>query len=126
MPEAFSRKTLLDLASIFFLLGSTIVLIIAVLSLPITTVYPTFGLREPLQYTYLAGIIIEIVGALLGFDCFHMTSKSRLASAGVRGIVIGVVLIIASLISGPQLVGVGAVLILIAGIICHIYREQTP
>jgi len=124
MPENFSRKTLLDLASIFFLLGSTIVLIIAVLSLPITTVYPIFRLREPLPYTYLAGVIIEIVGAMLGFDCFHMASKGRLASAGVRGIVIGTVLIIASLISGPQLTGVGAVLILIAGIICHIYREQ--
>jgi len=123
MPEAFSRKTLLDLASIFFLLGSAIVLIIAVLSLPITTVYPTFRLREPLSYTYLAGIIIIIVGAILGFDCFHMTTRRGLASAGVRGIVIGAVLIITSLISGPQICGVGAVLILIAGVVCYVYRE---
>jgi len=39
MPEAFSRKTLLDLAAAFFLLGSILVLVISILSVPIETVY---------------------------------------------------------------------------------------
>ncbi len=123
MPESFSRKTLLDLASAFFLLGSVIVLIISILSLPITTVYPAFRLREPLPYVSLVAVIIEIVAAILGFDCFNMIAKRKLASAGVRGVVIGAVLLSTAWATGSQMVGAGAVLILIAGITCYIYRE---
>lgn len=122
MPEAFSRKTLLDLAAIFFLLGSAIVLITAILGVPIATVYP-LRLREPLPYISLAATIIEIVGAILGFDCFHMTTKKKLASAGVRGLVIGAILLSTAWMAGSPMVGVGAVLILIASVLCYIYRE---
>jgi len=123
MTETFSRKTLLDIAAAFFLLGSVIVLIISILNVPIATVYPTFRLHEPLPYTYLVAIVIGIVGAVLGFDCFNMTSKRNLASAGVRGVVIGAVLLSTAWAIGSQMVGVGAILILIAGIICYVYRE---
>jgi len=122
MPEAFSRKTLLDLAAIFFLLGSAIVLITAILTLPISTVYP-LRLREPLPYVSLAATIIAIVGAILGFDCFNMVTKKKLAGAGVRGLVIGAMLLITAWMTGSPMVGVGAVLILIASVICYIYRE---
>jgi len=126
MPEAFSRKTLLDLAAAFFLLGSILVLVISILSVPIETVYPTFKLRIPLTYSYLVAVIIGIVGAILGLDCFSMTTKRNLSNAGVRGIVIGAVLLSISWAAGLsfQIVGAGAVLILIAGIICYIYREE--
>jgi hypothetical protein len=122
MPEAFSRKTLLDLAGIFFLLGSAIVLITAILTLPISTVYP-LRLREPLPYVALAATIIEIVGAILGFDCFGMVTKKKLASAGVRGLVIGAILLSTAWMAGSPMVGVGAVLILIASVLCYVYRE---
>jgi len=123
MPEQFSRKILLDLAAAFFLLGSVIVLVVSILNIPISTVYPTFRLREPLTYAYLVAVVIEIVAAILGFDCFNMTAKRRLGSAGVRGVIIGAVLLSAAWMTDSQIIGVGAVLILIAGIICYVYRE---
>ncbi len=123
MTEAFSRKTLLDLAAALFLLGSVIVLIISILNVPIATVYPVFRLYEPLSYTYLVAIVIEVIGAVLGFDCFNMTSKRKLASAGIRGVVIGAVILSAAWATGSQIIGAGAILILIAGIVCYVYRE---
>jgi hypothetical protein len=74
----------------------------------------------------LVAVIIGIVGAILGLDCFSMTTKRNLSNAGVRGIVIGAVLLSISWAAGLsfQIVGAGAVLILIAGIICYIYREE--
>lgn len=122
VSEKFSRKTLLDLAGVFFLLGSIIVLIISVLSIPISTIYPTFSLGV-ISYSYLMAIIIAIIGAILGFDCFYLTTKRNLVSAGVRGIVIGAVLLCVAWITGAQMVGAGSILILIAGIICYIYRD---
>ncbi|MEM3018501.1 MAG: hypothetical protein QXO25_06450 [Candidatus Bathyarchaeia archaeon] len=121
-PEDCSRKTLLDLAAIFFLLGSAIVLITAILGLPIATVYP-LRIREPLPYVSLAANIIMIVGAILGFDCFGMATKKKLASAGVRGLVIGAILLSTAWMAGSPMVGVGAVLILVASILCYVYRE---
>jgi hypothetical protein len=55
-----------------------------------------------------------------------MTTKRNISTAGVSGIVIGAVLLSISWAAGLsfQIVGAGAVLILIAGIICYIYREE--
>jgi hypothetical protein len=122
MTEAFSRKTLLDAASIFFLLGSIVVLILSVLRLPVDQVLPSFRVGT-LSYPNLVAIISGIIGAILGFDCFHMTTKRRLSDAGIRGIVIGAVLLSLAWVLGLQMIGVGAVLILVAGVICYIYRD---
>jgi hypothetical protein len=122
MTEAFSRKTLLDAASIFFLLGSIVVLILSVLRLPVDQVLPSFRVGT-LSYPNLVAIIAGIIGAILGFDCFHMTTKRRLYDAGIRGIVIGAVLLSLAWVLGLQMIGVGAVLILVAGVICYIYRD---
>ncbi|MBS7623529.1 hypothetical protein KEJ39_07650 [Candidatus Bathyarchaeota archaeon] len=123
MSEAFSRKTLLDLAAIFFLLGSAIVLATAILGLPIATVYP-LRIREPLPYISLVATVITVLGAILGFDCFHMMSRKKLARAGVRGLVIGAVLVSTALVAGSPMVAAGAVLILISSALCYVYREQ--
>jgi len=122
MTEAFSRKTLLDAASIFFLLGSIVVLVISVLSLPVAQVLPSFRVGT-LSYRDLVAIIAGIIGAVLGFDCFYMTTKRKLSDAGIRGIVIGAVLLSIAWVIGLQMIGVGAVLVLVAGVICYIYRD---
>lgn len=122
MTEAFSRKTLLDAASIFFLLGSIVVLVISVLRLPVAQVLPSFRVGT-LSYPDLVAIIAGIIGAVLGFDCFYMTTKRKLSDAGIRGIVIGAVLLSIAWVIGLQMIGVGAVLVLVAGVICYIYRD---
>jgi len=122
MTEAFSRKTLLDVASIFFLLGSIVVLVISVLRLPVAQVLPSFRVGT-LSYPDLVAIIAGIIGAVLGFDCFYMTTKRKLSDAGIRGIVIGAVLLSIAWVIGLQMIGVGAVLVLVAGVICYIYRD---
>jgi hypothetical protein len=122
MTEAFSRKTLLDSASIFFLLGSIVVLVISVLRLPVAQVLPSFRVGT-LSYPDLVAIIAGIIGAVLGFDCFYMTTKRKLSDAGIRGIVIGAVLLSIAWVIGLQMIGVGAVLVLVAGVICYIYRD---
>ncbi|MCJ7760431.1 hypothetical protein MUP59_04735 [Candidatus Bathyarchaeota archaeon] len=122
MTEAFSRKTLLDSASIFFLLGSIVVLVISVLRLPVAQVLPSFRVGT-LSYPDLVAIIAGIIGAVLGFDCFYMTTKRKLSDAGIRGIVIGAVLLSIAWVIGLQMIGLGAVLVLVAGVICYIYRD---
>jgi uncharacterized BrkB/YihY/UPF0761 family membrane protein len=122
MTEAFSRKTLLDVASIFFLLGSIVVLVISVLRLPVAQVLPSFRVGT-LSYPDLVAIIAGIIGAVLGFDCFYMTTKRKLSDAGIRGIVIGAVLLSIAWVIGLQMIGAGAVLVRVAGVICYIYRD---
>ncbi|MCX6660348.1 MAG: hypothetical protein NTX81_08235 [Candidatus Bathyarchaeota archaeon] len=76
-----------------------------------------------LSYPDLVAIIAGIIGAVLGFDCFYMTTKRKLSDAGIRGIVIGAVLLSIAWVIGLQMIGAGAVLVLVAGVICYIYRD---
>ena len=124
--EPVWKRTLLDLSEAFFLIGGIVGLISLIMMIPISTIYP-FTLQARIGFTLIIFIIVGIACSIEAFECYSFVSKRMLAKAGIRGIVIGAILISISLIAGSnintQIVTASSILILIGGIICYIYRE---
>lgn len=122
--EPIWKRGILDLAAIFFLIGGIIILMTVLMMIPIKNVYP-FELRTELSFSQIIVLIVIIICAIESFECFNFASKRMLEKAGVRGIVIGAILLtLGSLLDlKTQALEGSSILILIGGIISYIYRK---
>ncbi len=124
--EPIWKRGVLDLSAAFFLIGGIISLISILIMIPISTVYP-FKLKSSISFLLLIVLIVGVICAIEAFECYNFASKRMLAEAGIRGIVVGAILLSIGLIAGSdlktQMITASAVLILIAGVINYIYRE---
>jgi hypothetical protein len=124
--EPIWKRSLLDLAAAFFLIGGVVSLISIIMMIPISTVYP-FQLKSSISFVHVIVLVIGIICAIEAFECYSFASKRILEKAGIRGIITGAILLSVGLIPGSdlktQMVTASAVLILIGGVINYLYRE---
>ena len=120
-----------DLADVFFVIGGVVSLIMSLLTLPITSIYP-FTLPSNLSTEFLVVLGITVICSLGAIHCYSLTAKRMLSEAGIRGLIFGALLLIFSLGLIGSLRGSGtttilntlsAVLILVAGVICFALRH---
>jgi inner membrane protein involved in colicin E2 resistance len=120
-----------DLAAVFFVIGGVVSLIISFLAIPISSIYPSFTLPT-IGPGVLVTLVVGVVCSLGAIHCYTLTRRRLLSEAGIRGIIFGAVLLILGLglwgtfaQSGTTalLMGVSAVLILIAGAVCFVLRH---
>ena len=135
--EPIWRRITLDLSAIFFLIGGVITLIYFISLIPISSIYP-FKIIAQVSFYHLIFLIVGLICSIESFECFNFASKRMTYKAGIRGIIIGAILlslgaILRSLPSpqltmienmGDQIVTGSAILILIGGIVNYICREH--
>ena len=124
IKEPIWKRGVLDLAAIFFLIGGIIILMTVLMMIPIKNVYP-FELRTEISFPQIIVLIVIIICAVESFECFNFASKRMLEKAGIRGVVIGAILLtLGSLLDiKTQALEGSSILILIGGIISYIYRR---
>lgn len=124
--EAIWKRGLLDFSAAFFLIGGIIGLITIVMMIPISTIYP-FRVKTGITFVDLIVLIVGAICAVEAFECYSFASRRMLDKAGIRGIVIGAILLSIGLIADSnvkaQMISASAILILIAGVISYIYRK---
>ncbi len=113
-----------DLAAVFFVIGGVVSLIMTLLSVPITSVYPNLTLPQNLGLSFLVVGIISLICSLGAIHCYSLTMKRMLSEAGIRGLIFGALLLIFSIVGGfresnisTTLIAISGLLILIAGAI---------
>jgi hypothetical protein len=121
-----------DSAAILFVIGGVVGLAMTILSMPIN-IYP-FSIPDDLSPASIVVLGVCLISSLGALHCFSLASKRMLSEAGVRGLIFGALLLIFSLGVGGSVAGlgtgtfltaVGAILILIAGIICFSLRHTS-
>jgi len=128
------KHGVVDLAAIFFIIGGVVSLVLAVLSIPISSVYPFTLPLNSFNMTFVAILAISLICSLGAIHCYSLTAKRMLSEAGIRGIIFGALLLIFSLglvgnsgvsasNSTTLLTSLSAVLIIIAGIVCFALRH---
>ncbi|WP_455364245.1 hypothetical protein [[Eubacterium] cellulosolvens] len=124
--EPIWKKALLDLSAAFFIIGGIISLISIILMIPISTIYP-FRLNATISFILIIALIVGLICSIEAFECYRFVSRHLLHNAGMRGIIIGAILLVIGMMGGrglrTQFITGSAILILIAGVICYIYRE---
>lgn len=121
-----------DLAAVFFVIGGVVSLIMSILTIPVTSVYP-LTIPSSLSMISLVLLGVSVICSIGAIHCFSLATKRMLSEAGVRGIVFGALLLIFSLgligslkessSNTTLLTTLSAVLILIAGSICFVLRH---
>ena len=124
--EPVWKRALIDLVAAFFIIGGVVSLISIIMMIPISTIYP-FRLSSTISFTLVIVLIVGLICSIEAFECYSFVSKRLLSRAGMRGIIIGAILLSIGLMENQggktQFVSGSAILILIAGVICYIYRE---
>jgi hypothetical protein len=124
--EPIWKRAILDLSAILFLIGGIIGLVSIVMMIPISTVYP-FRVTTGISFILIIILVVGVICAIEALECYSYASKRITAKAGMRGIVIGAILLVISLLSGSdlktQILIASSILILIAGAINYVYRE---
>ena len=124
--EPIWKRAVLDLSAILFLIGGIIGLVSIVMMIPISTVYP-FRVTAGISFILIIIIVVGVICAIEALECYSFASKRITTKAGMRGIVIGAILLVISLLSGSdlktQILIAGSILILVAGAINYVYRE---
>jgi len=124
--EPIWKRALLDLSAAFFIIGGVVSLISIILMIPISTVYP-FRLINRISFILIIILVVGLICSIEAFECYKLVSKRDLHKAGLRGIIIGAILLSIGLMggqsNGTQFITGSAILILIAGVISYIYRE---
>lgn len=120
-----------DLAAVFFVIGGVVSLIMTVLSIPITSIYP-FTLPQTVGTTSLVMLGVSVICSLGAIHCYSLTTKRMLSEAGIRGLIFGGLLLIFSLglignfrtsDSSTLLTTISAISILVAGVITFALRH---
>jgi hypothetical protein len=124
-----------DLAAVFFVVGGVVSLLMNLLAIPISSIYP-FTLPATLSTSSLVVLGISLICSFGAIHCYSLARKRALSEAGIRGIIFGALLLIFSLglvgsfresNTSTSLTALSAVLILIAGAICFGLRHtMTP
>ena len=124
--EPIWKRAILDLSAILFLIGGIIGLVSIVMMIPISTVYP-FRVTSGISFILIIILVVGVICAIEALECYSYASKRITAKAGMRGIVVGAILLVISLLSGSdlktQILIASSILILIAGAINYVYRE---
>jgi hypothetical protein len=124
--EPIWKRAILDLSAILFLIGGIIGLVSIVMMIPISTVYP-FRLIAGISFILIVILVVGAVCAIEALGCYSFASKRMTTKAGMRGIVIGAILLVVGLLSGSdlktQILIASSILILVASAINHVYRE---
>jgi hypothetical protein len=122
-----------DLAAVFFVIGGVVSLVMSLLTLPISSIYP-FTLPSSLSTEFLIVLGISVICSIGALHCYSLTTKRMLSEAGIRGLIFGAILLIFSLgvVGNLRQTGttatldiLSAVLILIAGVICFALRHTS-
>jgi hypothetical protein len=124
--EPVWKRALLDLSIAFFLIGGVVSLISVLTMIPISTIYP-FRLKPSISFTLIIELVVGLICAIEAFECYRFASRHMLSKAGIRGIVVGAILLSIGLLEGrdlrTQMLIASAILILLGGVISYIYRE---
>ena len=127
------KHGVVDLAAIFFIIGGVVTLVLTLLTIPISSLYP-FTIPLNFSTTFVAVLVISLVCSLGAIHCYSLTAKRMLSEAGMRGLIFGALLLIFSLgvvsnasvsvsNSTALLTSLSAILIIIAGIVCFALRH---
>jgi len=120
-----------DLAAVLFVVGGVVSLVMNLLTIPITNIYP-FTLPSSIGTEFLVITGISVICSLGAIHCYSLATKRMLSETGTRGLIFGALLLIFSLgiigsFKGSNtttiLTTLSAVLILIAGVICFALRH---
>ncbi len=126
-----------DLAAVLFVIGGVVSLIMTLLTIPISSVYPSFTLPTNLSTAFIVVLGVSLICSLGALHCFSLTTRRMLSEAGIRGIIFGALLLIFSLGAagniaqsgtttsgtGVLLTTISGILIIIGGIICFALRH---
>ncbi len=132
------KQGFVDLAAILFVIGGVVSLVMNLLTIPITNLYP-ITLPTSFSTVFIAFFAIILICSLGAIHCYSLTTKRLLSEAGIRGIIFGALLLIFSLEIAGSITGrtsnitgagtstlltaVSAFLILIAGGVCFALRH---
>ena len=124
--EPVWKRAVLDLSAILFLIGGIIGLVSVIMMIPISTVYP-FMLTPGISFILIVVLVVGAICAVEALECYSFASKRMSMKAGMRGIVVGAILLVVGFLSGSDvktqiLIG-SSILILVAGAINYVYRE---
>ena len=124
--EPVWKRAVLDLSAILFLIGGIIGLVSVIMMIPISTVYP-FMLTPGISFILIVVLVVGAICAVEALECYSFASKRMSMKAGIRGIVVGAILLVVGFLSGSDvktqiLIG-SSILILVAGAINYVYRE---
>jgi uncharacterized BrkB/YihY/UPF0761 family membrane protein len=97
--EPIWKRAILDLSAILFLIGGIIGLVSIVMMIPISTVYP-FRLNAGISFILIVILVVGAICAIEALECYSFASKRMTTKAGMRGIVIGAILLVVGLLSG--------------------------
>jgi hypothetical protein len=125
------KHGIVDLAAVLFVIGGVVSLIVTILAIPITSLYP---INLPTNFSTVSVVILAmtLICSLGAIHCYSLTTKRMLSEAGIRGIVFGALLLIFSLgVVGSYresstmtpLVTLSSALILTAGAVCFVLRH---
>ena len=124
--EPIWKRAVLDLSAILFLIGGIIGLVSIVMMIPISTVYP-LRVATGISFILIIILVVGVICAIEALECYSFALKRMTTKAGMRGIVIGAILLVISLLSGSdiktQILIASSILILVAGAINYVYRE---
>lgn len=131
------KHGLVDLAAVLFVIGGVVSLVLSLLSIPITSLYP-ISLPSSFSTVFVIVLGISLVCSLGAIHCYTLATKRLLSEAGMRGMIFGALLLIlslglfGSLSSGGSFVQatasvllseISAFLILVGGVICFSLRH---
>jgi len=128
------KHGVVDLAAIFFVIGGVVSLVMSLLTVPVSSVYPFSVPLNDFSMTFVVVLGISLICSLGAIHCYSLTAKRMLSEAGIRGIIFGALLLIFSLgvvgnasvsISNTTtlLTSLSAALIIIAGVVCFALRH---
>lgn len=124
--EPIWKRAVLDLSAILFLIGGIIGLVSVIMMIPISTVYP-FRLTMGISFILIVALVVGAICAIEALECYSFATKRMSTKAGMRGIVVGAILLVIGLLSGSdlkiQILIASSILILVAGAINYVYRE---
>jgi hypothetical protein len=124
--EPVWKRAVLDLSAILFLIGGIIGLVSVIMMIPISTVYP-FRLTMGISFILIVALVVGAICAIEALECYSFATKRMSTKAGMRGIVVGAILLVIGLLSGSdlkiQILIASSILILVAGAINYVYRE---
>lgn len=124
--EPIWKRAALDLSAILFLIGGIIGLVSIIMMIPISTVYP-FRVTAGISFILIVILVVGVICAIEALECYSFASKRMTMKAGMRGIVVGAILLVIGLLGGSdlktQILIASSILTLIAGAINYVYRE---
>ena len=120
-----------DMAAVLFVIGGVVSLVMNLLTIPITSLYPV-TLPSNFSTVFIVVLAISLICSFGAIHCYSLTTQRLLSEAGIRGTIFGALLLIFSLglvgsfrdsNTTTVLTSVSAILILAAGVICFALRH---